>query len=206
LFVDTQSHEESRHHWKELLHDAEPSLFPALAEPQCDESAGVGDKTDTAQVVGLDMDAIHAFCQDWEITIATVVQAAWGMVISRYTGLKTTYFGSLTSGRDLPIDGIEGIVGPLINLLTCRVDFVNGKTVLDTLKAMQENYVKSLEHQAFALYEVHRLLGLEGKGLFNTIFTLRHLDATEVASSSDLMCRLIDESDPTDVSLSPPFS
>jgi amino acid adenylation domain-containing protein/non-ribosomal peptide synthase protein (TIGR01720 family) len=197
-YLKDQSHDESRGYWTEHLRGAEPCIFPTLAEARPDHPRESAHEK-TINVPNLDAGAMHAFCQQWEVTPATVFQLAWALILARYTGLKTVCFGNLTSGRDLPIDNVNSIVGPLINMLTCRVDLVQDRDLLDTLRSMQDTYVHSLQHQTFPLIEVNRALGLDKTGLFNTAFSFQRLDPEQETQKYDLIIRAEESRDPTEV-------
>ncbi|RKP38588.1 condensation domain-containing protein, partial [Dimargaris cristalligena] len=51
----------------------------------------------------------------------TFIKAAWALLLSRYTDQTDVIFGNTVSGRALPLEGIEEIVGCLINTLPFRV-------------------------------------------------------------------------------------
>lgn len=54
-------------------------------------------------------------------TFSTILKAAWSLVLARYSGKSDIVFGNLISGRNAPINGIEEIVGPCMNILPTRV-------------------------------------------------------------------------------------
>ncbi|KAJ4357164.1 uncharacterized protein N0V89_001739 [Didymosphaeria variabile] len=51
------------------------------------------------------------------VTVASLYYAAWGLVLSRYTDSDQVCFGAVLSGRTLPIEGVETVIGPTINTL-----------------------------------------------------------------------------------------
>lgn len=55
--------------------------------------------------------------QMYGATPASLLHAAWALVLSIYTSSDTVVFGSVFSGRNLPLDGIEDTVGPMVNTL-----------------------------------------------------------------------------------------
>lgn len=61
---------------------------------------------------------LQAFCQKHNLTVANVFQTAWGLVLRNLTGLDQACFGYLTSGRDVPVNGIADAVGNFIHLVS----------------------------------------------------------------------------------------
>ena len=56
-----------------------------------------------------------------QVTINTVIQTAWGILLQKYTGLNDVVFGSVVSGRNAAVDGIEEMIGLFINTIPIRV-------------------------------------------------------------------------------------
>ncbi|KKY16044.1 putative nonribosomal peptide synthase [Phaeomoniella chlamydospora] len=178
--------------WDGELIDAEPCLLPVVG----DEEHG----SESAQALvrsSLGFDKIQKFCELWEVTPATVIQTAWGLVLKQYTGISRTWFGMLTSGRDLPINGLHQIVGPFIGLLPCHVVMRDSKTILDAMREVQSTYLKSISYQTSSLEAIHNFRNRNSSPLFNTILSFQK--APHGDESHDVV-RFIDKKwlDPTD--------
>ncbi|KAJ1913689.1 hypothetical protein IWQ60_009114 [Tieghemiomyces parasiticus] len=66
--------------------------------------------------------AIRHYCQSGGVTLNSLLRAVWALTLARYTGSHTEVtFGVLTSGRSLPVEDIEGMVGMCINTLPLRL-------------------------------------------------------------------------------------
>ncbi|HEX8934118.1 MAG TPA: condensation domain-containing protein, partial [Pseudonocardiaceae bacterium] len=81
-------------------------------------STGLSDK-DSAGLIG--------FAQRHGLTLNAVVQGAWAVLLSRYSGERDVCFGATVSGRPAELPGVEDITGIFINTLPVRVD-VGGET------------------------------------------------------------------------------
>ncbi|UFZ04928.1 amino acid adenylation domain-containing protein [Bradyrhizobium ontarionense] len=55
------------------------------------------------------------------VTIATVVQASWAYAVSLLSGERDIVFGLTSSGRSIELDGVESIVGLLIETVPVRI-------------------------------------------------------------------------------------
>ncbi|MEU6716645.1 amino acid adenylation domain-containing protein [Nonomuraea sp. NPDC046802] len=55
------------------------------------------------------------------VTVNTLTQAAWGLVLGRLTGREDVVFGAVVSGRPPEVAGVESMVGLFINTLPVRV-------------------------------------------------------------------------------------
>ncbi|KAG9196869.1 hypothetical protein G6514_003674 [Epicoccum nigrum] len=195
LYTNQQSQEEASRYWAKYLDGVEPCHFPSQGE-----SSNTRDTFGTIEVPSIDASAIHAFCQVWEITPATVIQTAWALVLSRYTNSATPCFGNLSSGRDLPIDNVNDIFGPLMAMLACRVHLHKQLTVLEALRSVQRDYACSLTYQMFPLASMHSLLGLGTSALFNTALSFQRIDDTGLRSASGMILKMEESLDPTEAS------
>jgi amino acid adenylation domain-containing protein/non-ribosomal peptide synthase protein (TIGR01720 family) len=192
-------------YWKGYLKGVEPCHFPPSSDDGAKELRHIG--------IGLDLppDALSAFCERHRVTVPNVVQTVWGLVLRCYTGSDQVCFGYLASGRDIAVDGIEGVVGPLINMLMCRMDMNLMSQASQLVQEVQAGYLAGLEHQHCSLAQIQHELNLVGRPLFNTIMSVQRAsssvdvepDATlsSAAVKSDLIVfKNVDAYDPTEAS------
>ncbi|MBN6039783.1 non-ribosomal peptide synthetase [Amycolatopsis sp. 195334CR] len=89
---------------------------------------------------------LHDFARRHRLTAHTVVQAAWGLLLSRHGGTGEVLFGTTVSVRPPELPGAETIIGPLINTLPVRLTADPGTTVLDWLAEIQAGQAEAREH------------------------------------------------------------
>ncbi|WP_338675067.1 amino acid adenylation domain-containing protein [Streptomyces sp. SCSIO 30461] len=92
-------------------------------------------------------------------TLSTLVQVAWALVLRRLTGRDDLVFGTTVSGRDAPVDGVEGMVGLFINTLPVRVALRGGETLGGLLRRVQEEQIDLLDAHHVGLGEIQRISG-----------------------------------------------
>ena len=119
--------------------------------------------------------------------MTNVFHAAWALTLSYYSGSEDVSFGYLTSGRDAPIDGVDNMVGPLINTLVCRVKLSKSQTLKHVLEGIQQDYVESFEHRLVPLGMVQNALELQGSALFNTVLSYRRVKSDSRAEKRDTL-------------------
>ncbi|KAI1016035.1 hypothetical protein LB504_009285 [Fusarium proliferatum] len=161
-------------YWKSYLAGIEPCLFPVL------------DDGETAEVKELrhlrvrfdELAALQSLCERQGVTIVNAIYAAWAATLRLYTGSDEVCFGYLTSARDLPIEGIRDAVGPIINMVTCRVSGDSTTSLADMMGSVQKDYLDSLEYRHTPLAQVHHALQLSDAVLFNTALSYRKLPPT----------------------------
>jgi len=98
--------------------------------------------------------ALRTMAQQHQLTLSTVVQGVWALLLSRYTGDNDVVFGVVVSGRPAPLAGVESMVGLFINTLPVRVRVDGEEWLLSWLQKLQEQEVEMREHQHTPLVEV----------------------------------------------------
>jgi len=88
------------------------------------------------------------------LTLSTLVQAAWAVLLSRYSANREVVFGITVSGRPYEMPGCESLVGLLINTLPLRVGIAPDDSCLSTLKKVQGTVAGLLEHEQTSLSQL----------------------------------------------------
>ncbi|KAJ3325488.1 hypothetical protein HDV06_004347, partial [Boothiomyces sp. JEL0866] len=121
----------------------------------------------------LDINKATALTQN---TLATVVKAAWGLTLKMYQQKEIVIFGSVLSGRELPIPGVENIVGMMINTLPVVIRCSGGTTLKTFLQDIQKDYIDCLAFSHANLSQVQKLGGVEsGQQLFTSSVVIENL-------------------------------
>ncbi|MET7383116.1 amino acid adenylation domain-containing protein [Streptomyces sp. NPDC005526] len=103
--------------------------------------------------------ALLAFARSRSLTVNTVVQGVWGLLLSALTGRDDVVFGAIVSGRPPEIPGVDTMVGLFINTLPVRVRFRPGEPLVDALTRLQAEQAELLAHQHVRLTDVQQLSG-----------------------------------------------
>lgn len=102
------------------------------------------------------------------ITPATILRLAWALVLGEHTRKDDVVFGFLVSGRDAPFDNIDRVVGPVFNIVACRVPDIKRGT-LELLRRVQDDFFAGSKHQHYlATY-----LAAERTELFDSVVNFR---------------------------------
>ena len=97
---------------------------------------------------------LTAFAKKQELTLNTLVQGAWGVLLSSYSGEEDIVFGTVVSGRSVPLEGVEAMVGLFINLMPVRVQVSPESSLLPWLKALQVSQAHVREFEYCPLVEI----------------------------------------------------
>jgi len=119
--------------------------------------------------------ALRAFARGHQLTLNTVVQGAWSLLLSRYAASPDVIFGGIVSGRPPEVEGVESMVGLFINLLPVRVDARGDQRLIPWLKAIQEQQTEQREHEHSQLDQVMAWSEVGRKGsLFETVLVFEN--------------------------------
>src|SRR4029078_13565004 len=90
------------------------------------------------------------------LTVNTVVQGAWALLLSRYSGERDVVFGTTVAGRPADLPGVESMVGLFINTLAGRAHVPPDAPVLPWLRRLQDQLAELRQ------YEYSPLVAIQG--------------------------------------------
>ncbi|MEO3872706.1 amino acid adenylation domain-containing protein, partial [Nonomuraea sp. B12E4] len=118
------------------------------------------------------MAAMSRAAQGHGLTLNTVIQGAWGLLLARLTGRDDVCFGATVSGRAPEVAGAEGMVGSFINVVPVRVRPNAARPVAEMLAEIQDQQAEMMPHQHLGMAEIQRMAGL-GQ-LFDTVVVVEN--------------------------------
>ncbi|WNM31473.1 amino acid adenylation domain-containing protein [Streptomyces sp. Li-HN-5-11] len=151
--------------WREALHGVTQPTRLARHAP---DDRAPGDlaqaRAELSEETGT---ALTALARSLGITVNTLVQTAWAILLSRTTGHDDVVFGATVSGRPGELPGVESMVGLFINTVPVRVRLRPDEPLRALLRRVQEAYVRLLDHQHLGLADIQRATGVTE--LFDTL-------------------------------------
>ncbi|MFF0519928.1 amino acid adenylation domain-containing protein [Actinomadura nitritigenes] len=128
--------------------------------------------------------ALSARARAEGVTLNTVLQLGWGVLLGRLTGATDVVFGAAVSGRPPELPGVEQMIGLFINTLPIRVRVRPGDTVAAALARLQDEQAALMQHHHLGLSDVQRLAG--AGPLFDTMTVLENYPFDPDAAGADL--------------------
>ncbi|KAF5249173.1 hypothetical protein FOXYS1_15050 [Fusarium oxysporum] len=155
--------------WTPFLHGVEPCQISV--SKLCQNGPEL-DIHNTISIPFESMTGVTEQCKQVGLTLSTFVHLAWALVLSYVTVMDETFFGYIISGRDVPVEGIGRIFGPMANILINHADL--GESLEADAALIARNLKSHRRHQQTSLAEIHHDLGNkdERRQLFNTIVSL----------------------------------
>ena len=118
------------------------------------------------------------------VTVNTIFQAVWGILLQRYNNVDDAVFGVVVSGRPAEIDGIENMVGLFINTVPVRINGDNPKPFIDIVKEIQESAIESKKYEYAPLAEIQSTTLLK-QNLIDNIMIFENYPILEQDKKSD---------------------
>ncbi|KAL5341859.1 hypothetical protein BJX70DRAFT_395585 [Aspergillus crustosus] len=172
-YIRSESGGDALTYWKRHLSGIRPCHLPV--------TAGANGRRLTDCMLEFNrFEELQNFCQTNSITFANLVLATWAIVLRSFTQSDDVCFGYPSTGRDLPVTGIQDAVGIFINTLCCRVKLGENQTLLDVCKSVQNDHIAGLAHQRSSLAEIQHELSMQRRPLFNTCVSIQNHSGDEI--------------------------
>jgi len=143
--------------------------------PEPDSYAEQGIVIDAAMTAQL-----QQVCRDLQVTTSTAIQAAWALLLMRYSGENDVVFGVVVSGRSANLNGVERMIGPLINTLAVRMRVDGDRRISEWLHEAQEQGAAMRQYEFSPLVEVQRWSEVAGgEPLFESILVYENYPVEE---------------------------
>ncbi|QSQ25805.1 non-ribosomal peptide synthase/polyketide synthase [Pyxidicoccus parkwayensis] len=144
---------QARDFWtKSLAGFTEPTPLEFGAAPV----AGSGRGERTLRLGAEETSVLEAFARRRGLTVGTLVQAAWALLLGRSSGRDDVLFGVTVAGRPGELRGVEDMVGLFINTIPARVRLTPAMTVDAWLRELQDWLLEARQHEHTPLVEVRR--------------------------------------------------
>ncbi len=122
--------------------------------------------------------ALNSLARQHRLTLNTLVQGAWALLLSHYGGRRDVAFGVVVSGRPPEIAGVESIVGLFVNTLPMLVRVAPDEPLRDWLKGLQGRQLEMQGYEYTPLFDIQRWGGAaRGGPLFESILAFENFPA-----------------------------
>ena len=199
-----QDADAARDHWREVLDGfADPTPLPADRHPH-----GVHHTRSAAvHAAGLSEEQSRRLAQTARqagLTLGTLVQGAWALLLSRYSGEPDVLFGTTVSGRPDDLPGAESMIGMFINTLPTRVrvDTDRTRTAAAWLRDLQQAQAEARRHAAVSLAELTGMSGVPtGGALFDSMVAFENYPFDQATADSGVRLAEVSSRDATNFAL-----
>lgn len=127
---------------------------------------------------------LQRFARQHQITLNTLVQGAWAILLSRYSGSADVVFGTTSSGRPPELAGVESMLGVFINTLPLRVQVQPDVPLGLWLQQIQRQQVEIRQYEYSPLAQVQQWSDVTGgQPLFESLVLFQNYPVDETLGS-----------------------
>ena len=180
----TQDHVAAAQFWREYLKDFSQ---PLCITPQT--QARPADRTPfthcAASLSQSTLLALQSLAQKYRVSVSTVLQGVWAVLLSCQSGQHDIVFGVNISTRP-PFEGFESTIGCFVNTVPVRIQLPQAGFLLECLRAHQSRLLEVLQYGYPAMEQIRDWSGFpQNQALYQSIFVWEEadLDAGEESSS-----------------------
>ena len=168
-WLQTQNKKKAEHFWRNYLSSIEGPTFLRFKGEEQDKDYD----TFSLAFSEAETDALNRFAQERNLTLNTLLQGALGIVLKHYTQQEEVVIGVTVSGRNIPLPGIEEMVGIFINTLPLKISFTNKGSTLAFLRTLQEDAQEINEYAYTPLAEIQSWTNAS-ESLFDVLFVFEN--------------------------------
>ncbi|GKT02446.1 amino acid adenylation domain-containing protein [Acidovorax sp. SUPP3434] len=180
-WLQAQDMQQAEQFWRgELAACDGPSL---LAQATANSHPGQGFGKLYTHLGRQETGVLQAFAQRERVTLNTLVQAAWALLLQQHTGKERVLFGSTVAGRPAQLQGVEEMMGLFINTIPVPVAAPGWQSVGDYLREVQQTNMRVREYEHVSLADIQRWSGSGGRPLFDSIIVFENLPMDETLRS-----------------------
>ncbi|HMQ67796.1 MAG TPA: non-ribosomal peptide synthase/polyketide synthase, partial [Ignavibacteria bacterium] len=182
-YIERGSKERQEKYWRNYMKGIEQSTLLPFIGATADRTKGKGEyETEVLQLDEKTTSLIEEFAQKNRLTINTVMQGVWSLLLHHYTGNENIAYGVIVSGRPDDLPGVEQRVGLYINTLPLHSILKDGKSLVKWLQEMQKEQLSSRLYQHTPLQDIQKWTGVSGD-LFDSLLVFENFPVSELVKA-----------------------
>ncbi|MEH2290130.1 condensation domain-containing protein [Nostoc sp.] len=99
---------------------------------------------------------LDSLAKQHRLTMSTLVQGAWAILLSHYSSKNDVVYGCTTSGRPVDLEGSESMVGEMVNTLPVHVKIDMDEYLLPWLQQLQTQLIDIREYEYYPLVNIQK--------------------------------------------------
>ncbi|MCP4404988.1 MAG: hypothetical protein GY801_47765 [bacterium] len=199
LWLKEQKSADAENFWRESLKGLNHPTMPGKIEnrtealaPSRKEDSRYGEYQATLSETATR--ALHTLAQANQLSLNTLAQGAWAVLLSRYSGEENVVFGATISGRPPDLPGAENMIGLFITTIPVRVKMSLEASLMTWFQRIQTASIEQQSYSYCSTGQIHQWSEIPGiLPLYETILVFENYPVDSGPSESsgqDLMfCR-----------------
>ncbi len=182
-WLQGRSQEESERFWRRSLAGFSEPTDLGRGTPLTDGTSA-GRATRKLHLSAASTEALNAFARQHGLTLNTLLQGAWALLLGHHAGTRDVVFGTTVSGRPPELPGVEGMVGLFINTLPVRVTLPPDEPLVPWLQRLQGWMLELRQHEHSPLVKVQRWSEVPaGTSLFESLVAYENYPVDEALAA-----------------------
>jgi len=171
-----RSEGEAQKFWNKYLSDFNPQPLRIGHRPAFVPVSGhVSSLEETATLEADITQALQNTARENLITLNTLLQGSWALVLAHHQATIDPVFGAAYSGRPPELSGIEGMVGPCVNNLPVRARIAANTPVAKWLQQLQREQFDASQHQYNSIEQIQAWSGIAWRHrLFDSLIVFQN--------------------------------
>ncbi|MDP5337906.1 MAG: amino acid adenylation domain-containing protein [Nodularia sp. (in: cyanobacteria)] len=180
-WLQQQDWSKSESFWRDLLKGF-TAPTPLLVDSTPRDQGGFGEQAIRLSEQTTAM--LQSLAKQHQITLNTLVQGAWALLLSRYSGESDVVFGATRACRHSSVTGADSMVGLLINTVPVRVKVSGEKPLLTWLKELRSQWMALRDYEHTPLVNIQRWSDVPGgTSLFDSILVFENYELNSALRS-----------------------
>ncbi|SCX63279.1 non-ribosomal peptide synthase domain TIGR01720/amino acid adenylation domain-containing protein, partial [Nitrosospira sp. Nsp1] len=177
-WLQEQDRDAARAYWKRALHGFTAATPLTVGRPR---KGAEGHAEGHILLSAGSTAALESFARTNRVTLNTLAQAAWALLLSRYSGETDIVFGIIVAGRPEALPEVESMLGLFINALPLRISLADTDTLTGWLQKLQGRQLEDREYGYGSLAEIQHLSEIPaGLPLFESLLVFQNYPQREL--------------------------
>lgn len=177
--------------WERLIGDFNAPTPLGIDRPLRPDAGPLRSNIETRGLSAEQTQIISEFARQHGLTLNTLIQGAWAILLRCYSGLDDIVFGTTVSGRPSDIAGIETMVGLFINTLPVRAHFQPHQPLVKWLHSLQDTQAEQRQFEYSSLVDIHGWSQIpRGLALFESLVVFENYPSSPQSSDTARSSRL----------------
>ncbi len=170
-WLQVQDPGEAERFWRNALHGFDRAT--ALGRDQVVSAPSACEQLYEEKILTLEAsetELLRLFAARNQITVNTLAQAAWALILSRRSGTDDVVFGAVVSGRSVDLPCVDVMIGLLLNTIPVRVHLHSHAPLVPWLKELQSQQVEARRYESSSLVDIQGWSEIpRGQALFESV-------------------------------------
>jgi len=176
-WLKKQDSKAAKDYWKNYLIDYQKlTTIPRITEKQRQDFIDKNDAFDLNESITL---ALEETASKNHVTMNTVLQTVWAILLNKYNAIDDIIFGATVSGRPAEINGIEQMVGLFINAIPVRIKMDGKQRFNELLKKVHNEAAESSNYHYYSLADILNQTDLK-QDLFDHVLVFENYPDPEI--------------------------